>query len=66
MNESIISKSQRINEEKRQKSLKKWGWDIFLLRLAQNDSTKISKVTSMQLLQAFNVLSMKKELGLPD
>jgi len=65
-NESVIARSERRKEEGRQKSLKKWGWDIFLLKIAQNDPTKLDLATKMPLLQALNILSMKKELGLPD
>lgn len=62
--ESIISRSERIKAEKKQQAIKKWGWDIFLLRLAGNDITKVEAVTKINLLQALNTLSCKKELGL--
>ena len=65
-NESIISRSEKKKEKDRNDSVRKWSWDIFLLRLAQNDATKIDQVTQMNLLQALNVLSMKKELQIPD
>lgn len=62
--ESIIARSERIKEERKQQAIKKWGWDIFLLRLANNDITKVEAVTKINLIQALNTLSCKKELGL--
>jgi hypothetical protein len=66
VNESVIERAEKRKEEDRQKKLMKWGWDIFLLRLAQNDSTKMDSVTTMPLLQALNILSMKRELEIND
>jgi hypothetical protein len=63
-NESIVSKSERIKEQKKQQAIKKWGWDIFLLRLANNDITKVEAVTKINLIQALNTLSCKKELNI--
>lgn len=60
--ESIISRSERIKAENKQQAIKKWGWDIFIMRLAGGDSTKFDQVTSMSLMGALNSLSMKKEL----
>lgn len=62
--ESIISRSERIKAEKKEQAIKKWGWDIFLLRLANNQITNVSEVTKINLIQALNTLSCKKELGL--
>lgn len=65
-NESVIARAERRKEEAKQKTIKKWGWDIFLLRLAKNDPIKLEEATGMPLIQALNILSMKKELGLQD
>ncbi len=62
--ESIIERSQRLKENEKQKSIQKWGWDLFLYQLANKDITKINEATSINLIQAFNLLSMKRELGL--
>ncbi len=61
--ESIISRSERIKENERQKSINKWGWDMFLYQLANNDVSRINEATKINLVQAFNSLSMKRELG---
>lgn len=65
-NQSVLSRAENAKEEQRQKSLHKWGWDLFLYKLTKNDPTKMEEVTKMPLIQAMNILSMKKELGLPD
>jgi len=63
-NESIISKAERIKEEKKQKSLKKWNFDLILYRLSKQNPLKIDETAKMPVIQAFNVLSMCKELNL--
>jgi hypothetical protein len=40
----------------------KWGWDIMLLKIANNDALKIEEASNIPLIQAFNVLAMRKEL----
>lgn len=61
-NDSVIEKATKLKEDMKEKNLKKWGWDIFIMRLAGGDSTKFDQVTSMSLMGALNSLSMKKEL----
>lgn len=63
-NESSISRSERLKEEARNKSVNKWGWDIYLLKLANNDPTKIEEATNISLIQSLNILSMKRELNI--
>lgn len=65
-NESVIARAEKRKEEARQKSLKKWGWDVFILRLAQNDPIRLDEATKIPLLQALNILAMKKELGIQE
>lgn len=60
--ELIKDKKAYMEEEREKKITSKWGWDVVLLRLANNDPTKINLVTEMTLLQGLNVLSMRKEL----
>lgn len=62
--ESIIARSERIKQKEKEKSIQKWGWDLFLYQLANNDISKINQVTNTNIIQAFNLLSMKRELGL--
>jgi len=61
--ESIVSRAERIKENERQKSINKWGWDMFLYQLANNDVSRINEASKINLVQAFNSLSMKRELG---
>lgn len=61
-NDSVIERATKIKEDVKEKNLKKWGWDIFIMRLAGGDSTKFDQVTSMSLMGALNSLSIKKEL----
>lgn len=63
-NESIISKAERMKEEKKQNSLKKWNFDLILYRLSKQNPLKIDETAKMPVIQAFNVLSMCKELKL--
>lgn len=65
-NESIIEKAKRIQEEKKDQLADKWGWDMLLYRLAKMENKSIQEVTGMPLIQALNMLSMKKEMKLPD
>jgi hypothetical protein len=64
---SGLSRADRLEVQKeidKEKKIKIWGWDIFLYKLANNDPTKLEEATNMPLVQALNVLSMKKELNL--
>lgn len=63
-NETITSRSERIKEEQRNKNLSKWNWDFFLYKLSKEDPTKLIESTKMSLLQALNILSMRKELSI--
>lgn len=62
-----LSRAERLEVQKeidKEKKIKAWGWDIFLYKLANNNPTKLEEATNMPLIQALNVLSMKKELNL--
>jgi hypothetical protein len=62
-----LSRAERLEVQKeidKEKKIKVWGWDLFLYKLANNDPIKIEEATNMPLVQALNVLSMKKELNL--
>lgn len=65
-NESIIARAERVKEEKKDQLSKKWGWDLLLYRLAKMDNKSLQEVTNMPLVQAFNMLSMKKEMQISD
>jgi len=51
-------------EEEKLERVNKWGWELLLLKLANNEPLNIEAATMMPLLQAFNILSMAHELGL--
>lgn len=53
---------EEIKNPKEKDNTKKWGWDILLLKLANNDVLKIEEATHIPIIQALNTLSMKKEL----
>jgi len=52
---------QAIDKEKR---LEKWGWNSLILKLADNDILKVEQVSKLPLIQCFNILAMRVELGL--
>lgn len=53
-----------LEDEKREKIQKKWGWERLLLQIANNDIKQITQVTELGLIYVFNMLAMKKELGI--
>jgi len=59
-----ISKSEKMKDEEKQKNIKKWSWDLLIYKLSKNDPIKFEEATTMSVIQAFNIFSMKKELGL--
>jgi len=59
--EGYRTKREKTNEENKNK---KWGWNIILLQLAQNDVLKIEQVTKLPLIQGLNTLAMIKELNI--
>lgn len=52
---------QAIDKEKR---LEKWGWNSLILKLADNDILKVEQVSKLPLIQCFNILAMRVELGM--
>ena len=45
-----------------EKNVAGYGWELMLLRLSNNDPTKMLEVSSMSLYQALNILGMMKNL----
>lgn len=62
--DSDDEEEEEIKNPKEKDNTKKWGWDILLLKIANNDVLKIEEATYIPIIQALNVLSMKKELKL--
>lgn len=53
---------EETNKPQQKDNSGKWGWDIMLLKIANNDALKIEDASNIPLIQAFNVLAMRKEL----
>lgn len=63
MNDPILQ--HELEEEKKlEEKHKKWSWEKLLFSVADGDITKISEVTELGLIYVFNMISMKRELGL--
>lgn len=63
-NESVISKSERKKEEQKQRSIKKWSWNLLLYKLANGNPLYMNKASSINIIEAMNILAMKTELNL--
>jgi hypothetical protein len=63
-NGSVISKSEMLKEKQKEKTIKKWSWNLFLYQLANNNILQMSEASKLNVIEAFNILSMKRELGL--
>lgn len=63
-NLSIRERAEIIEIKREEDKLKKWGWEVILYKLANNDFTKIEKVTKMNVIQALNMMSLLKECKL--
>lgn len=57
-------KTAYLESKKRDEKIKKWGWEIMVLRLADMSVLNMEKVYGLNMLTCLNSLSMKKELGL--
>jgi hypothetical protein len=57
-------KTAYLEGKKRDEKIKKWGWEIMVLRLADMSVVNMDKVYDLNMLTCLNSLSMKKELGL--
>jgi hypothetical protein len=62
--ETGIQKRERLKAEATDSSIKKWGWDTMILKLAGGDVLKLNEVSDIPLIQGFNVLSIQKELDI--
>jgi hypothetical protein len=55
---------EEAEEVKKEDNLNKWSWEKTLYILANEDITRIDDVLKMNLIFAFNMLSMKTDLQL--
>ncbi len=60
----VISKAEASKQMNKDKLIKKWGWDMLIYKLSNNDATKVEQVYKLNIIMAFNILSMQKELNL--
>lgn len=59
----LRTKLEMAKERQKNKNARKWGWGILLLQMANNNPLDVSKASEMLLVEAFNILAMRKELG---
>jgi hypothetical protein len=61
-----IAQKELEDEKKIEEKQKKWAWEKLLFGIAQGDIIKINQVTQLGLVYVFNMLAMRKELGITD
>lgn len=62
--ETLQERNARLKNEVIESKIEKWGWDSMVVRLAGGDVTKVNEVMGLSVIQAFNHLSIKKELNI--
>jgi hypothetical protein len=62
--DSIAEYKDERNTKKKRKKARKWGWESLIYDLCEGDFTKIKAVGELPLILVFNMLAMRKELGL--
>lgn len=62
--ESERLSSEEAKEIEKEKRIKKWGWELFLWKLSGEDPLRMEEATKLGTLHAFNILSMRQELGM--
>ena len=64
---SEMSRAEKLDYQKKleyDKTISKWNLEIMLLKLADNDITKVEKITELGLIHCLNSLAMRKELNI--
>lgn len=64
--ESIKERAQRRKEEEAEKNKQKWSWFYWLYKLAQENHISLDQASGIPLIEAFNIMAMKKELNIQD
>lgn len=65
LNDPIIQ--HELEEEKKmEERQKKWAWEKLLFGIAKGDILQINQVTQLGLIYVFNMLAMRRELGITD
>ena len=62
--DSIEEYKDELKAQEDGKKARKWGWESLIYDLCEGDFTKIKAVGELPLILVFNMLAMRKELGL--
>jgi hypothetical protein len=62
--DSIAEYKDELKAQEQSKKARKWGWESLIYDLCEGDFTKIKAVGELPLILVFNMLAMRKELGL--
>jgi hypothetical protein len=62
--DSIAEYKDELKAQEQSKKARKWGWESLIYDLCDGDFTKIKAVGELPLILVFNMLAMRKELGL--
>lgn len=64
--DSLEEYKEELKAQEQSKKAKKWGWENLIFELCEGDLTKIKAVGKLPLILVFNMLAMRKEMGLND
>ena len=62
--DSIEEYKDELRAQEESKKARKWGWEALIYDLCEGDFTKIKAVGELPLILVFNMLAMRKEMGL--
>ena len=62
--DSIEAYKDELKAQEESKKARKWGWEALIYDLCEGDFTKIKAVGELPLILVFNMLAMRKEMGL--
>lgn len=62
--DSIEEYKDELKAQEDSKKARKWGWESLIYDLCEGDFTKIKAVGELPLILVFNMLAMRKEMGL--
>jgi hypothetical protein len=62
--DSIEEYKDELKAQEQSKKARKWGWESLIYDLCEGDFTKIKAVGELPLILVFNMLAMRKEMGL--
>ena len=62
--DTIEEYKDELKAQEQSKKARKWGWESLIYDLCEGDFTKIKAVGKLPLILVFNMLAMRKEMGL--